>query len=100
MKLNDNIYVINLFINVGISFTFNVKCLVNYKGLDVIPLVDESSHEPIFESLFFSPLSDIFTYTTCQVDKFLDNKIITTQVDEIRKYLICYTKKYQLIIHG
>ena len=53
MKLNDNVYVINLFINVGIILTFNVEYLVDYKGLDVIPLVDESSDKPIFESLFY-----------------------------------------------
>ena len=52
---------------------------MDYKGLlNVIPLVDESSHEPIFESLF-SPLSDILPYATCQVNKFLDDKIIITQ---------------------
>ena len=52
MKLNDNIYAINLFINVDISSTFNVEYLVDYKGLDVIPLIDELVDEPIFESSF------------------------------------------------
>jgi len=47
IKLNDNVYAINLSINVGISSTFNVEYLVNYKGLDV---VDEPSHKPIFIS--------------------------------------------------
>ena len=46
MKLNDNIYIIDL-IDFGISSTFNLDCLVDYKGLDVIPLVDEFSHELI-----------------------------------------------------
>ena len=78
MKLNENAYAINLFINVGISFTFNVEYLVDYKGLDVIPLVDEPFHELIFESPFLSLLPDILLYTACQVNKFLDNKIITT----------------------
>jgi len=53
MKLNDNVYVINLFINISISSTFNIEYLVDYKGLDVIPLADETSHEPTFESPFF-----------------------------------------------
>ena len=67
----------------GISLTFNIDCLVDYKGLDIIPLVDEPSYEPTFESPFFSPLSDILPYTSCQIDKFLDDKIITTQVGGI-----------------
>jgi len=53
MKLNDKVYVINLFINIGINSTFNIECLVDYNDLDVIPLVDKSSHEPIFESPSF-----------------------------------------------
>ena len=93
MKLNDNNYAINLPIDVGISSTFNIDRLVDYKSLDVISLIDEPSYELILEILFFSPLSDILPYTTCQVDKFLYDKIITTQVGEIRKYLICWTEK-------
>ena len=89
MKLHDNVYAINLFINVDIGSTFNIEYLVDYKSLDVFSLVDESSHEPIFESLFLSPLPYILPYTTCQVDKFLDDKNITIQDGGIRKYLIC-----------
>jgi len=83
--------VINLSIHVDISSTFNVEYLVDYKSLDVIPLINEPSHEPIFESPFLPPLSDILSYITCQVDKFLNDKIITTQDNEIQKYLICWT---------
>ena len=32
-------------------------------------------------------------YTSCRVDKFLNDKIITTQDRGIRKYLICWTEK-------
>ena len=60
MKLNDNIYVIDL-INFSISLTFNIDCLVDYKGPDVISLVDELSHEPILESPFLLALLDNFT---------------------------------------
>ena len=62
MKLNENAYAINLFINVGISFTFNVEYLVDYKGLDVIPLVDEPSHEPIFQPLPFTTTKCFILY--------------------------------------
>jgi len=49
MKLNDDIYVIDLPIDFGISSTFNIDCLVDYKGLiNIIPLSDE----PIFEGPF------------------------------------------------
>ena len=60
IKLNDNIYIIDLSLDFGISSTSNINCLVNYKGLDVIPLVDEPFHEPIFESPFLSPLPDFY----------------------------------------
>ena len=93
MKLNDDIYVIDF----GINSTFNIECLVDYKGLiNIIPLIDEPSHEPISESPFFSPLSDILPYATCKIDEFLDDKIINTQVGGIRKYLICWTEKVSI----
>ena len=69
------IFVINLFIDFGINSTFNVDCLVDYKDLDVISLVNESSHKLILESLFLSPLPDILPYIACQVDKFLMIKL-------------------------
>jgi len=75
MKLNDDIYVIDF----ETSFTFNIHCLVDYKDLiNIIPLVDEPSHEPIFKSSFLSSLRDTLPYSACQVDKLLDDKIITT----------------------
>ena len=47
------ILMIDLFIDFGISSTFNIDWLVDYKGLDVIPLVEKPSSEPIFP--FLSP---------------------------------------------
>jgi len=60
MKLNNNIYVIDLPINFGISSTFNIDFLV-YKDHDVIPLVDK-----LPMSLFLSPLSDILPHIASQ----------------------------------
>ena len=93
IKLNDNIYVIDLLINFKISSTFNIDCLVNYKGLiNIIPLADEPFPEPVFESLFILPLPEILSHTACQINKLLNDKIITTQVGEIRKYMIWTVK--------
>jgi len=64
---------------------------MNYKDLDVISLVYGLSYEPISKSPFLSQLPDILPYTICQVDKFLDDKIIITQDGGIRKYQICWT---------
>jgi len=96
MKLNDNIYDVDLFIDFGISSTFNIDYLVDYKSLDVIPFVNEPSPEPIFENPFLSTLSDVLPDTTCQDDKFLDDKIITTQDSGIWKYLICWKEKVSI----
>ena len=43
-KLNNSAYIIDI----GINPTFNIKNLVDYKGLNFILLIDESSPEPIF----------------------------------------------------
>ena len=87
MKLNDNIYVINLLVDFDVISTFNIDCLVDYKGLDVISFVDELSPEPFREPLLFTTTS-VFPYAACQIDKFLNDKIITTQLGVIQKYLI------------
>ena len=47
MKGNDNIYVINLLIDFGISSTFNIEFLLGYKGLDIMSLVDEPSNHVV-----------------------------------------------------
>jgi len=66
MKLNDDIYVIDLLIDFSINSTFNINCLVDYKGLiNIIPLADKAYPEPIFESPFFSPLPYILPYISC-----------------------------------
>ena len=61
MKLNNNIYVIDLSIDFGINFTFNIDCLMGYKSLiNIISHVDEPSPVHTFESPFLSSLLDIY----------------------------------------
>jgi len=74
----------------GISSIFNIEDVVDYKGLDFNPnpLDDESSHELISERLSLPSLLNILPNTVDQIDKIVDNEIITTQNGRTRKYLI------------
>jgi len=49
-KLNCNICVINLPIDYGISCTFNVNDIVNYKGFDCSSLINKSFPKSLYES--------------------------------------------------
>ena len=68
-KLNDNAYVLDLLIDFGISSTFNVENLVDYKGPDFNSsntLVDEPFPELFSESpslLSLLSLTDIHPIT-------------------------------------
>jgi len=86
-KLNENVYVINLPKDFGITFIFNVEDLVYYKGLDLtltthwlmsLPL----SHFLRTPSLLLLP--DIHPYTAEKVDKILDDEIISIKDSRTR----------------
>ena len=74
-KLGDNTYGIGLSKSFGISSTFNIEDLMDYKGPNFNPnsLDNEPSHEPIFEWNL--------------VDNILDDEIITTKDGGTHKYL-------------
>ena len=81
-KLTDNAYVIDISKDFGISSTFNIEDLLNYKSSDFNPnnlLVDKPSPKPIYESPSLPPFPDMLPNIADKVDKILDNEIITTK---------------------
>ena len=69
---------------------------MDYKGPNFNPnnsLDDKSSLEPISERHSLPPLSNILLNTVDQIDKFVDDEIISTKDWGTRKYLVRWKGK-------
>jgi len=86
-KMNCNTYVIGLPKDYGISCTFNVNDLVDYKGFDCSPLIVKPSSKSLFERPPFTQLPNTYPITAETVDKALKDETITIKTGETHRYL-------------
>ena len=89
--------IIYFFRDYGISCTFNVNDLVDYKCFDCNLLVVNPSLKPFSERFLLTLLSDTHPIITEKVDKVLEDEIITTKAGRTHRYLDRYKEKIQIV---
>ena len=95
-RINDNAYVLDLPEGFGISPIFNIEDLVAYKGPDFNPnnpLLDEPTQDLTSEGPSLPPLPNIPPYAAEQIDKIIEDEIISTTDGGTRRYLVHWKGK-------
>ena len=95
-RINNNAYVINLPEGFGISPIFNVENLVAYKGTDFYPsnlLLNEPTRDLTSEGPSLPLLSYLPPYAAEQIDKMIEDEIISTTNGGTRWYLVHWKGK-------
>jgi len=102
-RINNNAYILNLPEGFGISLIFNIENLVAYKGPNFNlsnPLLDEPTQDLTSVGPFLPPLSYIPPYAAEQIDKIIENKIISTTDGGTRRYLVHWKGNLNLTTLG
>jgi len=87
---------LNLLEGFGISLIFNVENLVVHKGPDFNPsnpLLDEPTQNLTSEGPSLPPLLNLPPYAAEQIDKIIDDEIISTTNGGTRRYLVHWKGK-------
>ena len=95
-RINNNTYVLNLPEGFGISPIFTVEDMIMYKDLDFNssnPLLDEPTQDLTSKGPSLPPLPNLPPYAAEQIDKMIEDEIISTTDGGTRWYLVHWKEK-------